>query len=153
MSNSANLADTSVTNSAAAYYDELYEEKGDYPRMKVNGAPARLVQSDKECLNATVRNISPKGVRILCSREAAATLNPGGHAIGVTNAPQTLLNLKVPINNVLTDIWVQCQLWYFAAVPDGDVAFGLQFLDFAEAGQGELMRFFAEAMEPPVFND
>lgn len=104
--------------------------------------------TDGAVIKTRVRDVSPRGVALQMSREAAHRLRPSGKPISVDSDVRVLVRLELPVIGGNTALTASCRLAHFALNPDDSVTFGLEFRRFQAGGLAQLWRFVTDSMMP-----
>ncbi len=133
---------------APSQIDEHYEEKRQHPRLELD-VPAVVLCNSAQLVETKIYDISPDGLQIRCSREAALAINPGAKQINPTDNLMVNVIFNMPSNK--EQIKVICNVYYFTLTHDGsdkDVAFGLKFRKFDGKSGKYVEQFFMNELEP-----
>lgn len=129
---------------------EFPDDRRKYPRLRLD-IPARIYYEARKYVAATIYDISPDGLQIRCDGKTALTLNPDGRQIKKKTRKTVVVKFKLHINDEQYDVMVECQTYYFVAIPDQskkEIALGIVFKKFRESDGQYVMRFITDAMEP-----
>jgi len=126
---------------------EMYEEKRDYPRIKVNTL-AEVHKQDEYDVNVILHDISPDGVQLRCNRKTAYTIHPTGKFITDKTAPEVVLNFTLPIDNKEKEVIVQSKIYYFTIIATDVVAFGAKFKNFKKFTQRHVDNYIMKSVIP-----
>ncbi len=133
-----------------AQITEQYEEQRKYPRLRLD-VPVIILCVGQQLIEGHIYDISPDGLQIRCSREAALAINPGAKQITVQDKIMVNVIFSLPSNTGNDQIKVISNVYYFTLTHDGsneDVAFGLKFKKFDETGGKYVENFIMHALEP-----
>lgn len=126
---------------------DMYEEKRDYPRIRVN-ALTEIHKQDEYQLNAILYDISPDGVQLRCNRKTAHTIHPDGKFITEKTAPKVTLKFSLPIKGKEKEVTVQAKLYYFSIIEIDVVVFGAKFIQFEKFSSRHVDDFIAGSIIP-----
>ncbi len=130
--------------------NEQYEEQRKYPRLKLD-VPVIILCVGQQLIEGHIYDISPDGLQIRCSREAALAINPGAKKITAQDKIMVNVIFSLPSNTGNEQIKVISNVYYFMLTLDGsneDVAFGLKFKKFDGTCGRYVERFIEHALEP-----
>ena len=133
-----------------AQITEQYEEQRKYPRLRLD-VPVIILCVGQQLIEGHVYDISPDGIQIRCSREAALAINPGAKQITVQDKIMVNVIFSLPSNTGNDQIKVISTVYYFTLTQDGsneDVAFGLKFKKFDGTSGRYVEQFIMHALEP-----
>lgn len=130
-----------------AKLNDIYEARRKFPRVVVD-RPLYIDQQAGEPLRATVHDVSPDGLKIYCDRETAKAIHPSGKYINPGKGPILRVRFALPFQKGLHDVTAVCQTRYIEAIPDHDIAFGLEFAELEGDSAEVISRHIAEAMRP-----
>jgi hypothetical protein len=108
---------------------DMYEEKRQYPRVKVNALTVVEKKGEYE-VNAILHDISPDGVQLRCNRKNAHIIHPTGKFISEKTAPEVNLTFSLTIDGKEKEVIVQAKIYYFSIIEIDVVAFGAKFNQF-----------------------
>ncbi|MBL1140939.1 MAG: PilZ domain-containing protein [Proteobacteria bacterium] len=126
---------------------DMYEEKREYPRIKVNTLAVIEKTGDYE-VNAILHDISPDGVQLRCNRKSAHTIHPTGKFISGKTAPEVALKFTLPIDGKDKDVIVQAKIYYFSIIEIDVVAFGAKFIQFEKFTERHVDDFIMKSVVP-----
>ncbi len=135
------------TNAATHPFYNIYEERRQYPRVVVD-VPVAILTQNKTAIRTVAHDISPDAMQIRCDRVTAYSLHPSGKSLSHDNGPEVDVRLHLPLQNGPSILSARCQLFYIAVRPDGDIAFGLNFVKFEGNGSQILSQFVEESIVP-----
>ena len=134
-----------------AQINQQYEEQRKYPRLKL-GAPAVIICADKQLVECHVYDVSPDGLQIRCTRNAAMAINPSCKQISPMDKLLVNVIFSLPTRDGNKQIKVICSVYYFTLIQDADnkedVAFGLKFKKFDGTCGRYVEQFIMQALEP-----
>ena len=123
-----------------------YESRRAYPRVKLR-LPVQIGLPGGQVVCARIYNISPDGMQVRCSPEAALTLNPGGKA-GRGAGCELLVALRLRHHgNVRTHV-LRCALTYMLPENREEVIIGLSFQSLMPEQQAAIDAVVGASLEP-----
>lgn len=126
---------------------DMYEEKRDYPRVKVNSL-AEVHKQDEYDLNLILHDISPDGAQLRCNRKTAHIIHPSGKFITEKTAPEVILKFSLLVNEKEKEIIVHSVLYYFTIIATDMVAFGVKFKEFENFSGRYVEKYIMESIVP-----
>ena len=126
---------------------DMYEEKREYPRVKVNTL-AIVEKKDEYEAHAIIHDISPDGVQLRCNRKNAHIIHPSGKFMSETSAPEVILKFSLPVDGRDKDIIVRVKLYYFSIIEMDAVAFGAKFIQFEKFSERHVDEFIMKSVVP-----
>ena len=145
--NDDNKKKTSVKKKKIINLYDMYEEKREYPRVKVNTL-AIVEKKDEYEAHAILYDISPDGVQLRCNRKNAHIIHPTGKFMSETSAPEVTLKFSLVIDGKDKDIIVRAQLYYFSIIEMDAVAFGARFIKFEKFSERHVDEFIMKSVVP-----
>ena len=121
-------------------------EKRSYPRVQVL-RPMQLIHENGVVVDAKLRDISPSGMQAMCDRESAMVLVPNG-SLDLSEGPQVFASFKLPIEDSLVQVEVDCRMIHLSLVENEGVAVGLRFVSFRGSSLDNLRQFVLSSLEP-----
>lgn len=147
-SNSAKASSAAQVNSNLVWQlvDKLDEQRR-CPRIPL-AAQADLRTAAGASIAAEVLNISPDGLQLRCTVEAARLLRPGsGRGETAPPAAPLMLTLALPIGADECTFAARCELLYLTTVDsEPRCVFGLRFSTVEAADERRLHAFFADQL-------
>ena len=126
---------------------DMYEEKREYPRIKVN--TLAIVEKENEYeAHAILHDISPDGVQLRCNRQNAHIIHPSGKFISDNTAPDVVLKFSLSVDGKEKDVIVRCKLYYFSIIEMNAVAFGARFIQFEKFSGRHVENFIMKSVIP-----
>lgn len=126
---------------------DMYEEKRDYPRIKVNTL-ATVHKPDEYDVNLILFDISPDGAQLRCNRKTAHIIHPTGKFIAEKTAPEVVLKFSLIVNDKEKEVIVHSKLYYFTIIATDMVAFGIKFKEFEKFSNRHVESFIMESIVP-----
>jgi hypothetical protein len=146
MADNESFEDTAARFGRAATFYEQYDERRVFPRIKMHESAEILLGG--KVLPVVIYDISPDGMQLRCDREVAQVINPTGRRIEVGKGPVVGFRCQLPLRDGPAAFSAECQVWWFALTPQGQVALGFRFKDTSLKDRSTLSRFIEYSMEP-----
>ena len=126
---------------------DMYEEKREYPRIKVNSL-AIIEKKDEYEAHAILYDISPDGVQLRCNRKNAHIIHPSGKFISEKTAPEVILTFSLLIEGNEKEVIARVKLYYFSIIEMDAVAFGGKFIQFEKFTGRHVEDFIMKSVIP-----
>jgi hypothetical protein len=138
---------TTHQEASAAYFGPHsdFEDQRAYPRIR-GDFPVAFRNSHGQHCAATLRNLSPEGLQILCNMATAQIIHPSGGRLMEENHPLLQATMVLPLADGQQTLSACVRLLHVATIAPAGCLMGFQFLELRPKARRQIDAFYAEQL-------